>query len=293
MKHDVLITDVDNTIFDFVDFFGPALRSMVYVLADKCNTSEIRIYEELKDVFSNTGSIEHQTVIKSLPVVRNLNADRQNEVLIAGRRAFDKTRRARVVPYSGIVEVLAELKRRGVLVVALTNAPLYQAIRRLRIELGLSKYLFGIAGFVGSERDHSEEADSIKEKHAREYDRGRQKHGLLLTLEHYELKPSGAGFQRILDNINVDIRNVYALGDSVAKDLAPAAPLGCQTIWAKYGTRFEKRNFDTLVKVTPWSADQIRKYSSSDDFSPDHIVEHPLEILNLIDGTMPSLFDRL
>ena len=54
----VLITDLDNTLYNFVDFFGPAFRAMVHALSKTYGLDEVELVDEFKEVFAHTGTIE-------------------------------------------------------------------------------------------------------------------------------------------------------------------------------------------------------------------------------------------
>ena len=61
-------------------------------------------------------------------------------------------------------------------------------------------------------------------------------------------------YELAFSQLEVSPRDAIVVGDSVQKDLAPAMAMGATGVWARYGTEFERRNFDTLLSLTMWSA---------------------------------------
>ena len=62
----VLITDVDNTLYDFIDFFAPAFRGMIHVMANTLDIEEVKLHEEFRDVFRQLGTLDYQYLIRYL-----------------------------------------------------------------------------------------------------------------------------------------------------------------------------------------------------------------------------------
>ena len=64
-----------------------------------------------------------------------------------------------------------------------------------------------------------------------------------------------------------------------------------KTIWAKYGMRFDARNLETLLKITPWSDQEVRQHVNS-DFKSDYEVDGFGELVNIVPYSQTYLFQQ-
>jgi phosphoglycolate phosphatase len=58
MQQKLLITDLDNTLYDWVTFFTASFRSMVTELTSMLETSEDNLLEEFKSIHQRCGNSE-------------------------------------------------------------------------------------------------------------------------------------------------------------------------------------------------------------------------------------------
>jgi phosphoglycolate phosphatase len=131
MQQSVLLADIDNTLYDWPSFFAPSLRAMIHVLSRELRVKENQLYEEFKTVFKRHGSLEYAFVVQELDCVRSLELERVRKLVGVARGAFNRVRRKHLAPYPGVRETLEWLHRQDVLVVGITNSPLYRAQHRL------------------------------------------------------------------------------------------------------------------------------------------------------------------
>jgi len=223
-KSVVLLTDIDNTLYDFVDFYARAFRSMVHLLASDLGESEDDLIEDFRRLFQERGSVDQSYLIEYLKAVKNLPTERVHFLTARGRRAFDLTRQKYLRPYAEIPMVLKALHDAGVRIVAVTNAPYHYAFTRLR-SIGVLDFFFGLIAWEGCEAPN--------EIAARKYMKIRDQAGRRLrcfrTFEKQMSKPSSLPFELVRDYFGVR-GEYYALGDSVTKDLVPARVLDAKLI---------------------------------------------------------------
>ncbi len=55
----LLITDLDNTLYNWVDYFAPSFRGMAKALSREMGVSLDGLFEDFKEVFSRRGSLEY------------------------------------------------------------------------------------------------------------------------------------------------------------------------------------------------------------------------------------------
>src|SRR5215213_7099335 len=99
-----VITDIDNTLYNFVDFYGPAFRAMLHAISAKTILSEAVLTESFRTVYEKYQSLEYPFSIQELPALRELELpdDRLREVVHAARVAFGQSRNVRLKLYPGV-----------------------------------------------------------------------------------------------------------------------------------------------------------------------------------------------
>ena len=69
----------------------------------------------------------------------------------------------------------------------------------------------------------------------------------------------------------------YYLGDSLVRDIAMAKQAGVTAIWARYGTEYDPKHWQYLVKVTHWTDEDVQREkilkSKYSDVVPDYTIE--------------------
>src|SRR5205807_8049772 len=138
-----ILTDLDNTIYNWIDFYAPCFRAMVHVIARHTATEEQHVTQQFKDVFAKFKSVEYPFSIQHFELCSGLNPERVKQLVYLGQMAFGRARRNHLKIYPGVVHTLAWAMRNHIPVVGVTNAPLYLAWRRL-VRLGLSRFFVGI-----------------------------------------------------------------------------------------------------------------------------------------------------
>ena len=290
MNNQVLFVDIDNTLYDWPNFFAPSFRVMVHVLSRELKVPEDRLYDECKAVFARHGSLEYSFVIQELDSVKSTNEARLRDLIRLGRGAFRSVQKKRLAPYHGVEETLRWLYSQDVPVIGITNSPAWRAQQRL-FDLGLDKLISGLVaweGWMASPDDANR--GFVRDGQTRV--RTRVQRGRLKTISEEECKPSEKHYLRALETFHLDPADVWAIGDSLAKDLEPAARLGIKTIWARYGATFNPSdpNMATLLRITHWEPSRIEATYKMEGFAPDLIVDSFEEVRTLFPDKYPTLF---
>ncbi len=278
MNHDKLIIfDIDNTLYNFVDFFGPTFRSMVHALANVSKISEEKIIANAKSVYQQAGTLEHQILIRNMPIFSDLPKDTLDKYVITARQAFSRTRKVHLKPYDHIRNVLELAKEDNCKCILLTNAPVYHVHKRL-VDLSLFEFIDGLLAWKGSAIDQ-EDSEHYR-KYVNKIRSISNKLEMVVELNDNQRKPSTYAYELVKEKYS-NIGNFFVVGDSVTKDLTPAKKCGYRTIFAKYGTIVNQKNLDTLIEITPWSEDEI-KTNHTIDYDPDYIADSASQILEFV-----------
>lgn len=286
-KARILLTDIDNTLFSWVDFFAPCFRALVHAVSRESRIPEPVLYDAFQVTFKREGSVEYKRAIQSNLAVQTLRADEQARMVQLGAKVFSIAMRKHLRPYPGVVDSLRRLRLDGVRVVAVTNSGALQAVDRVR-RLGLAKYLDGlvawdhdVAQIADTEADYEE---ALRVRTARS--------GLpwTVTLGREQLKPSHVAYQSALQSLGDLDRDVWIIGDSLEKDLLPAKGMGAHSVWARYGHDFKDENFDTLLRITHWSQAKIDQTYDTTVLRPDSVVSAFSEVVDVIGLRQGELF---
>jgi FMN phosphatase YigB (HAD superfamily) len=106
-----------------------------------------------------------------------------------------------------------------------------------------------------------------------------------------ELKPSSAGYERVIADLGVKPEQAFVIGDSLAKDIEPAMSLGAVGSWARYGMAFREENYKTVLRISPWSESRQHHTYRHRIREPDYEVNSFAEIRQIIKPAQPALFE--
>ena len=283
----VLLTDVDNTLFSWIDFFAPCFRALVHVVAREARVGEDELYDAFQVTFTREGSVEYRRAIQDNVLIQQLPQAEQDRIVELGAKVFGGSMRRHLKPYPDVIPTLRRLKLDDVRVVAVTNSGALQAIDRLR-RLGLATLLDGAVAWNHDVAGHADTDDDYAEAVLRRTRRSGL--GWVHAVATSELKPNPASYRTALSTLRAHDAQVWIVGDSLQKDLSAAAELGATSIWAKYGHAFEQRNFETLLRITHWSEEKIRTAYDTEVLVPDYVSESFSEVLELIELRQGQLF---
>jgi len=290
MTRKIVLADIDNTLYDWGAFFAPSFRAMVYALVRELGVSEEQLYSEFKQVFARHGSLDYAFTIQELDSVRELETEKIRHLIRTGRGAFLSVQRRRLQPYAGVPETLKWLLNQNVAIVGITNSPIHRAQKRLW-DLKLDSLLTGLVAWEGFEAISGPVTEGfVTPSPLRTRAQTRVPRSISVPLS--ECKPNEQHYAIALEAFAGTASEAWAIGDSLSKDLKPAAKLGVKTIWARYGAGFdrEERDASTLLRITHWNESEISRTYSTDGFEPDHTVDSIEELTQIIPATVMSLF---
>ncbi len=282
-----VVTDLDNTLYPWVDYIVPSLEAMVASLVATTGLPRIRIVQSLKAVYTKYESNEYPFAIQESDLFQPYERDPDSFLTLVvepARRAFREARERYLHPYRGVPEALAEIRRRGLALVALSDAPRNAAELRLKW-LGLDGHfdaLYTLAGYPLPEHVDPR----IRRREAAGHYRSRTR---VVELPREAEKPSPAGLRQILEEFRLDGEDVVYVGDNLAKDMPVARACGALGVWAEYGTYVSAEYRERLAVL---SAKSVTRRHVSDEASDGRaaIARWPLaissftQVLEILDG---------
>ena len=284
----LLLTDLDNTVYDWVDFFAPSVRGMIHVLAREIPCEEALLFDEFKLVYSRVGSLEYAFSVQELPIIRSRPKEEIERLVTLAKKVFHRVRQATLKPYDGVRETLGWARREGVVVVGVTNAPIDHVERRLK-GLFLDDLFDGLCGGESHEIPTGFAwTEAIRDNAASGKYRSRIQH--LWPFPKDRLKPSMEPYQTVMRHFRASSENTYVVGDSIQKDLVPAMQLGLHAIWAEYGTMVDPKNMETLFRITHWSPEKIQAVYGTTTAQPSARIQNFSELQTIVTAAQARLF---
>jgi len=277
-----VVTDLDNTLYPWVDYVVPSLEAMVASLEATTGLPRIRIVQSLKAVYARHHSNEYPFAIQESELFRPYRRDFASFdalVIKPAQRAFQEARRRYLRPYPGVRETLERLRQRGVLLVALTDAPRNAVEMRLKLlELdGQFDAVYTLRGYGLPDHVHPE----IRRRDAAGHYRSTKTR--VIELPRRAEKPSPAGLKRVLSDFGLAGDEVVYVGDNPRKDMALARACGVLGVWAEYGTYVSEEYRERLAVISARSVTR-RHLAEPGNARWPLAISSFTQILDVLDG---------
>lgn len=278
----LLVTDLDNTLYDWVTFFANAFSAMVSELVPLVGVSERTLLEEFKAVHQHYGNSEQPFAVLDLPSVRHRFGPVSREELWRELRLplekFEEARGKYLKLYPGVRETLERLRREGVKIVGHTEAIATNAHHRLRV-LGVLEFFSSIYTLEGHVEPHPDPTWSGHH---------RPPPSMIHVVPKAERKPNPRLLIDICAREGVRVEDVCYVGDSLTRDVTMAKGAGVFAVWARYGTVYDQQLWNVLVKVTHWTDEDVKRESelkqASKGVQPDLAIDAFSELLHVFEG---------
>lgn len=243
-----VVTDLDNTLYPWVDYIVPSLEAMVESLVATTGLPRIRIVQSLKEVYTRYESNEYPFAIQESDIFQPYERDFDsfNKLVVdPARRAFKQARERYLRPYPGVPETLEWIRGRGLKLVALSDAPRNAAELRLKW-LGLDGHFDALYTLPGYSLPKNVDPEIRRREEAGHY-RSRTP---VRELPREAEKPSPEGLRRILADFRLRGDEVVYVGDNVTKDMPVARACGALGAWAEYGTYVSAEYRERLAVIS-------------------------------------------
>lgn len=276
----LVITDLDNTLYDWVTYYARSFESMVACLSQDLRIDESLLLDEFKTIHQAHGDSEYPFAALELPSVRAVFPGASREViarnLARSFQAFNDTRDKHLKLYGEVESTLRRLSASGIVIVGHTEAMVVNAVFRLRF-LKILPYFTRLYALEGRVDPHPLRprrlADAIPGD-------------LVETVPRSERKPNPVLLGDICARQGCRPAEACYVGDSLTRDIAMAKAAGVTSIWARYGTRYERARWETLVRVTHWTDEDVSREAALRERAagvvPDHSIDSFDELEQLV-----------
>jgi phosphoglycolate phosphatase len=269
----VLVTDMDNTLFDWLGMWQAAFGAMLEHLIADSGVPRATLEAEFFAIHQRHGTTEYAFAIQELPSLRARHAPDAEDLpgrYAAAIDAYRVMRRRTLALYPGVRETLRAVRAAGALVIAYTESRAYYADYRVRtLELdGALDYLYSLP-------DHAL-PEGVTASQIRRY-----------PPEHYRLrstvarhtregtwKPDASVLRDILSDVGAEPAAAVYVGDSLIKDVTMAQAAGVLDVFARYGDVRSRPGYDLLRRVTHWSPAMLARSEGirEADVRPTHVL---------------------
>lgn len=266
----LLVTDLDDTLYNWMDFFVPSFFAMVDEVARITGLDEQLLYAQYKEKHLFYGSVEYPYVTLNLPAVRGMypgkTEDELKEIFRPAFQIFNSVRDAHLHLYPGVEETLKAIQEMGITIVGFTESSQENGFYRL-IKLGISQFFTHVYLL---ESDFS--SDFIPNEQVRKIRSKKPNKDLLLNICRQEgFSPADA---------------IYT-GDSLTKDVYMARHAGVTSVWVDHPNKnaeYARR----LLSITSWTdeeyaAEQARKQEMKEKgIAPDYVIHRYSDLLEIL-----------
>ncbi len=280
---DLIVFDLDNTLYDWYEAFIPAFYVMVDFATTILSCDREKLLTELKAVHVKYHNVEHPFSLLETPSFQffssRVGSDAALNAIDPAFHAFNRVRRESLHLFPDTIETLTALRDQSIQLVAFTDSSYFSAVGRVD-RLGLNAFFSTIycreksAGSINSRF----KARSNNDDHIR---------NMVIELPAQETKPNPDVLRDIVSRESTAMNKVAYVGDSLAKDILMAKRAGCLAVWAKFGSRVSAEMYEKLVRISHWSNQDIERERTfareAMGVRPDVICESSLkEILQFV-----------
>ncbi len=274
MKRDisVLVTDLDNTLFDWFDIWYSSFSAMLNEIVRISNLPIDVLEREIKTVHEKHGTSEYAFLIEELPSLAAKHPSRNvMEIYAPAIDAYREARRSRLVLYPSVRETLEHIKASGTLVVGYTESlEFYTTYRLIKLDLD------GLLDFVYFPPDHAL-PEGLDAHQIRRYDADayRLRSTRTRRTPKGETKPNPKLLGHILEQRGADKERTAYVGDKLDKDVRMAQAAGVLDVYAKYGDTVGDERYELLRRVTHWRSASVEteRQTTQETVSPTYTLD--------------------
>ncbi|MDO6775120.1 HAD-IA family hydrolase [Shewanella sp. 3_MG-2023] len=248
----VLITDLDNTLFDWFNIWYKSFKPMFDKVLEISEVDSAALIAEIKAVHQEHGTAEYAFLLESIPVLQAKygTSEAIRKAMTPAIEAFREARVSTLKLYPTVESTLQAIKESGALVVVYTESKSYYSSYRIN-KLGLDKYI----DYLFTPPDHKLPDDKYKSSF-----------NFQNVIQHVtpegELKPNPQLLKDIIENVGSSISDCVYIGDSEMKDIEMAQKAGVDDVFAKYGTEHfndDEEAYNLLRSVTHWTDQDVAR----------------------------------
>lgn len=285
-KKSLLITDLDNTLFDWFYLWHQSFLAMLEELESTSGINKEILIPEIKKIHEKHGTAEYSFLIQEIPSLiekhKNSSAKEILKIYDSSIHAYKSQREKSLSLYPTVFETLDTLKKEGVLIVGYTESLAYYTSMRLRkLELD------GVLDYIYSPADHDIPKNiDISDVRSHPIDHYELHKTVHRSIPAGEIKPNAKILLKIVEDLGGIPENCVYVGDSLTRDIKMAQDAHIDDVFAEYGVSHTVQEYNLLRQVTHWTDEQVEKEKNTPqlDKSPSYTLKDSFsEILELFE----------
>jgi phosphoglycolate phosphatase-like HAD superfamily hydrolase len=276
----VLITDLDDTLWDWLNIWYSSFYPMFQEIVRITGTSEDELIPVIKKIHEQRGTSEYSFLLQDL----ESHYGRPSDFATVRRKydtathAFRRGRKDAQQLLPGALETLKHIKARGAKLVGYTESMAFATIQRLK-----AFELDGVLDILYSPQDH-DYPQGLDLDHVRSLESTAYK--LQKTVHHHtapgELKPNVKILESMIKDMGANKDDCVYVGDKKLKDIAMARDAGVLDAWAQYGNKIHTAEYAFLKRVTHWTPKAVSDEATKDVPATITLKNSFAELLNYV-----------
>jgi FMN phosphatase YigB (HAD superfamily) len=251
-----LITDLDNTLYDWVAMWGASFPAMLRVLVEKSGIPQEVIEQQARVIHQQHGTSEYSFLIESLPCLQQKHpGGNLVEIYKDAVEAYKRGRDAALVLYPTVLSTLTSLRTKGVFIVGYTDSRAFYSKRRVK-----ALKLDGVLDVLYSPADHAlpdgKTLEMLRSQPPAAYELAVTRHN---PTPEGETKPNPDLLLDIIREIGGTPESAIYVGDSPMKDIVMAQLAHVEDVYAAYGHAQKRLEYAILQRVSHWPESDVKR----------------------------------
>jgi len=275
-----LITDFDNTLYDWFRMWHACFSAMLDEVERISGIDKTTLYEEIRPIHQKHHTSEYAFLLEELPSLRNKYPDRDLTVVFdSAIHAYRSARKRSLVLYDGVRETLAALRARKVQIIIYTESLAYYTnfrIRRLELD--------DLVDVIFSPPDHAIPKSLTGQNLGPSNGDTVLSHASHIFLPDDVIKPNPEVLLDIVKEIGRSPAECVYLGDSLMKDVAMAQDAHIVDVYARYGVVQHQPAYKLLQQVSHWTEADVQRekaISPNRTVIPTNVIDSFSQVLSL------------
>lgn len=266
----LLITDLDDTLYDWIGFFIPSFYGMVDEMANITQINRDTLLKEFKLIHQHYRSVEYPFASLELPSILNKYSGKSKEeikeILGEAFHKFNSIRKCNLKLYDGVEDTLKHLIENDITIIGYTESAPENGFYRLK-KLGIAQCFKNI---YTSESKYISDIPLDKN---------------IITVK--AKKPDKDILITICKQEKCSIGETVYIGDSLTKDVYMAKMANITSIWANY-PKGNSNYYNLLVDITSWTEEDFKREKElkeqyiSVGIKPDYTISKFSQVLPIV-----------
>lgn len=259
----LVITDLDDTLYSWIEFFIPAFFEMVQEVALLINVPKEELLKEYKAVHQEVGNVEYPFATLNLPSVKKKYAgyteQQVKQELDSAFYKFNCIRKEKLKLYAGVEDTLKYLYENNIIVVGYTESAEENGFYRLK-KLGIDIFFKEV--YVSESLYKSPKNMAVSPKTHRVHGK----------------KPNASVLREICKTEKISTSETIYIGDSLSKDMLMAKQAEITSVWCDYPQKDNQELYSKLVAISHWTVQDFQneeKYKhewQKNGYAPDYTI---------------------